>query len=100
MSSYPAIRMFIGISQVLSWIVAAVAAVAGVVTLIGITATSGQFGVGAAIGGFFLGLLEALFIWFAGFLGWLGFRVLPEVLTVLVSIEANTQAKELIGSSK
>ncbi|MDA8066031.1 MAG: hypothetical protein M0Z27_08500 [Thermaerobacter sp.] len=88
---YPAIKLFNGISFVLSWIVAAGFGIWGLVALIGTTAATSQFGASAGIGGFFFGLVELIIIWFIGFLWWLGLRVLPEVFTILVNIEGNTR---------
>lgn len=83
MDRYPAIRLWTRIALTLSWIVAGAIALLALITFLGMAGNGG----GAALVGFVEFLVGLVF---AG-LVWLGMRVLPEVLTAIVAIEANTR---------
>jgi len=78
---FPAITLYTRISLILSWIVAGLFAIGGIVS----------FAAQASNGASFLGFLSMLFIWVIGFFTWLWVRLIPEVLEILIAIEKNTR---------
>ena len=81
---YPAITLYSRVANVLSWIVAAVSFLFGILGLANVVATSFN-------GDIWVGVLTMLVIWVLGFFGWLGIRIVPEVLQLLMRLETNTR---------
>lgn len=81
MEAYPAIRLFVRIALALSWIFGIAYALFGLGVFVALANR------GSAVAGL-LGFLLSLVV---AFLIWVWIRVLPEVLTVIVRIEANTR---------
>jgi len=85
---YPAIQLFIRIALIVSWIGLVAGVITGFVLFIaGLIAGHGF--------GSFLGML---LIWAVSILWWIGFRVLPELLQVVLRIEDHLHALRSAGS--
>lgn len=82
---YPAIKLYTGIANILSWVVAGAAFIFGILMLASMS--SSPFGGGNV----WLGIVLMLAIWVSGFFSWLGVRLLPEVLQILMRLEMNTR---------
>lgn len=81
---YLAMTLYSKIANVLSWIAAGASFVFGILALASMA--SGPFG--SNVWG---GILAMLLAWVLGFFGWLGIRIIPEVLQLLMRLEANTR---------
>ncbi|MCY0865933.1 MAG: DUF4282 domain-containing protein [Sulfobacillus sp.] len=79
--SFPAITLYTKLSLVLSWIIAGLFAIGGIVT----------FASHIASGSAFIGFLGMIGVWVFGFFVWLWIRIIPEVLAILIKIEENTR---------
>jgi len=74
---YPAIHLFIRIALIVSWLGLLVGGISGLVTFIA----------GLIAGHGFVSFLAMLGIWAVSILWWIGFRVVPELLQVVLQIE-------------
>ncbi len=79
--SFPAITLYTRLSLILSWVLAALFAIGGILT----------FASHIASGTAFVGFLAMIGVWVFGFFVWLWMRLIPEVLAILIKIEENTR---------
>lgn len=79
--SFPAITLYSRLSLILSWVIAGLFAIGGIVV----------FASHIASGTAFVGFLSMLVVWVIGFFVGLWIRIIPEVLALLIKIEENTR---------
>ena len=79
---YPAIQLFIRLALIISWFGIVVGGIAGLASFI----------VGLVAGHGFISFLGMLLVWAISILWWIGFRVMPELLQVVLQIETHLQA--------
>jgi len=85
---YPAIQLFIRIALIVSWIGLVAGVITGLLIFIGGLMTSRGF----------LSFSLMLLVWALSILWWIGFRVLPELLQVVLRIEDHLHALRSAGS--
>ncbi|WP_053958126.1 hypothetical protein [Sulfobacillus thermosulfidooxidans] len=79
MTNTPAIRLFVSIANIISWIGLGIAALWSIGTFISLT----------VMGRPFFGLLAFILIAVLGGLWWIGFRMIPEILHLLLQMAAD-----------
>lgn len=85
---YPAIQLFVRIALIVSWLGLIVGGIIGLVTFIA----------GLVAGHGFVSFFVMLVIWAVSILWWISFRVVPELLQVVLRIEDHLHALRSAGS--